>query len=92
MLILTRFQVLGEEQKILLLYCIEVNILEEMVWESLLYFEEEFHALCELSKTFNDDINKNHRIRKEGESFSEFIDAGSSALINENLSIVQRLI
>lgn len=60
--------------------------------ELLMYSDEEFHALYEISEGFNDDVNKNHRVREEGKAFSEFIDKGSSALIAENLSIVKQLL
>lgn len=64
----------------------------EKNWESLMYSNEEFHALYEISDGFNDDINKNHRVREDGEAFSKFIDEGSSALIAEHLSMVKQLL
>lgn len=60
--------------------------------ETLMYSDKEFHALYEISEGFNDDVNKNHRVREDGKAFSEFIDKGSSALISEHLSIVKQLL
>ena len=61
-------------------------------WESLLYSDTEFHTMYEVSDGFNDDINKNHRVREKNEAFSTFIDEGSTALINEHPSMVKRLL
>jgi hypothetical protein len=69
-----------------------VSYLEQKNWESLMYSDNEFHTLYEASKGFNDDINKNHRIRKSDESFSSFVDEGSSALIEEHPSLVKMLL
>lgn len=61
-------------------------------WEALMYSDEEFHTLYEVSEGFNDDINRNHRIRGKDEAFSTFIDEGSSALVEEHLAMVKRLL
>lgn len=59
---------------------------------SILYTNEEFHSLFCLSKGFNDDHNKNHRIREDNETFSDFIDSGSSSLIEEFPNLVKKLL
>ena len=61
-------------------------------WNSLLYTEDGFHQLYEASSAFNDDLNKNHRVRQEDESFSLFIDEGSDALVAEHHNLVKKLI
>ncbi len=66
--------------------------MDKKEWESLLYSDEEFHALYEISKGFNDDLNKNHRVRENNETFSAFIDEGSDALIEEHPILVKQLI
>lgn len=61
-------------------------------WEALLYTKEEFHQLCEASKRFDDDLNKNHRVRQEDETFASFIDQGSDALIADHPNLVKKLL
>lgn len=63
----------------------------ENEWDELYYTEEEFHQLHELSSGFNDDINRNKRDRKDGESFGSFIDKGSTELIKSWPDTVARL-
>ena len=60
-------------------------------WNSILYTEQEFHKLYEASKGFNEDINRNHRVRQESESFAVFMDKGSNALIAEHPDLVEKL-
>lgn len=57
-----------------------------------MYTEEEFLRLYTETNGFNDDINRNHRVRPEGESFADFIDKGSDALIQEHSELVKQLI
>lgn len=61
-------------------------------WERFLYTDEEIHALCVLSDGFTDDVNKNCRVRDEDESFSVFVDKGSTALIQEHPLLVKQLL
>lgn len=61
-------------------------------WDSLMYSNEEFHTLYDISDGFNDDVNRNHRVRDNNTSFATFIDEGSSALIEEHLSLVKQLL
>ncbi|MBQ8003522.1 MAG: hypothetical protein IJ299_00280 [Oscillospiraceae bacterium] len=61
-------------------------------WNALLYSDEEFNVLYEISDGFNDDINKNHRVREMNEAFSKFMDDGSTALIEEHLPLVKSLL
>ncbi|WP_144265550.1 hypothetical protein [Faecalibacterium sp. An77] len=63
-----------------------------MNWNDLFISDEMFHLMYEISNGFNDDINRNHRVREAGESFAKFIDEGSTRLIEENLDIVKSLI
>ena len=60
--------------------------------EKLLYTDEEFHTLYNISGGFNDDVNKNHRVRGMDETFASFIDEGSTALINEHASLIEQLL
>ena len=61
-------------------------------WDSMLYSEEEFTTLYSKADGFNDDINRNCRIRDNGSSFAAFIDAGSDALLSEHSEFVTGLI
>lgn len=61
-------------------------------WESLFYTEEEFRRLYNETNGFNDDINRNHRVRPEGESFADFMDMGSDGLIQDHAELVRKLI
>ena len=60
-------------------------------WDSIFYTKEEFHQLYTITNGFNEDANTNHRVRKESESFAEFIDKGSDALIADHPELVERL-
>lgn len=60
-------------------------------WDSIFYTEEEFHKLYVKTKGFNEDLNKNHRVRQESESFAEFMDKGSNALIADHPELVKNL-
>ncbi len=60
-------------------------------WDSILYTEQEFHQLYVATKGFNEDVNKNHRVRPESESFAVFIDKGSDALIADHPELVKSL-
>lgn len=60
-------------------------------WDSILYTEQEFHELYVVSLGFNDDFNKNHRVRNESESFATFMDLGSDALIADHPELVNLL-
>ena len=60
-------------------------------WNSVLYTEQEFHQLYVTTKGFNEDVNRNHRVRQEPESFAAFIDKGSTALIADHPELVKKL-
>lgn len=60
-------------------------------WDSILYTEKGFHQLYVTTKGFNEDVNKNHRVRQEPESFATFIDKGSNALIADHPELVKKL-
>lgn len=61
-------------------------------WADMLYTEEEFAALCAKTECFDDDKNPNHRARSADMSFSEFIDSGSDALLEEDSDFVADLL
>ena len=61
-------------------------------WNEMLYTDEEFDILYEASKHFHDDINSNHPVRNENESFAEFINKGSDALLRDSADFVASLI
>lgn len=61
-------------------------------WEKLFYTEGEFATLYSISEGFNDDINRNCRTRDDDSRFATFIDAGSDALLRDNLDFVAGLI
>ena len=61
-------------------------------WNTLLYSDEEFNVLYEMSNGFNDDINKNHRVREMNEAFSQYMDDGSTALVEEHPTLVKSLL
>lgn len=52
--------------------------------DSMFYSEEEFRQLYNKTKGFNDEFHTNHPARPEGMSFEQFMDEGSSMLIEEN--------
>lgn len=61
-------------------------------WDTLFYTKEDFHQLYKASEGFNDDLNKNHRVRQEDETFALFIDKGSDALIADHPNLVKKLL
>lgn len=66
--------------------------MEQENWDSLLYTKEDFHRLYVASDGFDDDLNKNHRVRQENETFALFIDEGSDALIADHPDLIKRLL
>lgn len=70
----------------------EEVIMTEARWQQHLYSEEDFSKLCELSKNFNDDINSNNPVRPENETFTQFMDKGSEALIRDHKNLLEYLL
>lgn len=54
--------------------------------------DDAWEAFFEQTNAFNDDLNKNHRVRQEDESFALFIDEGSDALISDHPNLVKKLL
>ena len=61
-------------------------------WEDMLYTAAEFRDFSEKSNGFKDDVNRNSRIRDDNMHFADFVDAGSTALINNSPGFVASLI
>lgn len=61
-------------------------------WGDLLYSDEEMHQLYSISNDFNDDINRNDRVRTSNEKYADFIDAGMTALMEEHPNLFKLLI
>lgn len=61
-------------------------------WTDLFLTEGDFRELYEASNGFNDDLNKNHRIRQENTSFASFIDEGTDGLIADHIDLVKKLL
>lgn len=53
-------------------------------WDSMLYSDEEFNALYEKTDGFNDEFHSNHPLCPEGMTFEQFVDEGSTSLIEKN--------
>lgn len=61
-------------------------------WEDMLYSDDEIHALCTESGNFNDDINKNHKVREDSKGFLDFMDDAIDIFVAENKSIMSRFL
>ncbi len=56
------------------------------------YSEEEFFELYKLSNGFKDDFSSNKPVRPEGETFTQFMDKGSEALIRDHKNLLEYLL